>query len=245
MDLGNVLKEQSSAAPAPAQGAEPEITQFDEKNKVNIPLILLWASAFISVAGTVLFFMLSSSVHSKVVEIQADIATKDVSITKKKDAANEAEVIAIKAVVAQLKTAQANRFSMVDFLPIFFEHVNKNVTFSTFAVSSDGVISFTGKTDSFRSAAEQVMTLKAWQVDKKDALSGVTLGAVSATRGEDGKITVPVAINATFDKALLPAAIKTHEGSSASGSTTIQFAPVSSGSVTSGTTTGGSNAQVQ
>jgi len=247
MDLGNVLKEQAPTKPAPAPGAEPELTQFEDKNKVNIPLLLLWTSAFVSVAGLVLIYMFSSSVHTKVVEIQANITAKDKEIEAKKIVAKEADVIEIKSSLAQLKKAQENRFSMVDFLPIFFEHINKNVVLNTLAVSSDGIITFTGKTDSFRSAAEQVMTLKAWQIEKKEALSDVTLGAVSATRGEDGKVTVPISINANFDKTLLPAAIKSKSASdmpinvsNTTGDTAVNAIPK-----TSGTTTGGSNAQVQ
>ncbi|MEI7792051.1 MAG: hypothetical protein WCI57_01030 [Candidatus Berkelbacteria bacterium] len=226
MDLENVLKGQTPAPATSGQSPEAEITQFQEKNKVNISLVLLWSAAAIAVLGTGLFFLLSSSAHQDVVEYQKTLVAKDDEIEKGKKNANEKEIVSIKAVVAQLKNAEANRFSMVDFLPLFFAHVDKNVTLNTLAVSSEGVISFTGNTDSFKSAAEQVMALKAWKIKDTEALSGVNLGAVSATRSEDGKVTVPIAINATFDKKLLPDAI----------------ALVPS---TSGTTTGGSNAKVQ
>lgn len=226
MDLENVLKGQTPAPATAGKSPEAELTQFQGKTQVNISLVLLWSAAAIAVLGMGLFYLLSYSANQAVAEYQKTLATKDVEIEKGKKIANESEIVSIKAVVGQLKSAEANRFSMVDFLPLLFDHIDKNVMLNTLAVSSDGIISFTGKTDSFRSAAEQIMALKAWQIDKKDALSGVTLGAVSATKADDGRVTVPIAISATFAKELLPIAI-------------------SGVSSTSGTTVGGANAKTQ
>jgi hypothetical protein len=234
MDLENVLNKPAPAPAAPAKESEPEITKFDDKSKTNMPLVVLWIATAISVIALGGVYLLSYSVQQQITDTKGKLDAKTVEIDKKIAIAMEDEVIPLKAVTAQLKKVKAERFSMVEFMPIFFEHINKNVTIDTFAVSSDGVISFSGKTDSFRAAAEQVMTLEAWQIEKKNALSGVTMGAVSASRAEDGAITVPISINATFNKALLPKAIEIYKSGILS--------PVTSGSaVTIPNTIGGSN----
>lgn len=234
MDLENVLNKPAPAPDAPAKDSEPEITKFEEKNKTNMALVLLWVAAAISVIALGGIYLLSSSAQQQITDTKGKLDKTDKSIDAKIAIAKESDVKSLKEVTAQLKKVKAERFSMVEFMPIFFQHINKNVTIDTFAVSSEGVISFSGKTDSFRSAAEQVKTLEAWQIDKKNALSGVTMGAVSATRAEDGKITVPIAINATFDKALLPKAIEIYKSATAP--------EVTSGSTaTTSQTIGGSN----
>lgn len=234
MDLENILNKSATAPAVPAKDSEPEITKFEDKNKTNIALVLLWITAAVSVIALAGFYLLSYSAEQQITDIKAKLAKTDKSIDAKIAIAKESEVIPLKAVTAQLKRVKAERFSMVDFMPIFFQHVNKNVTIDTFAVSSEGVISFSGKTDSFRSAAEQVKTLEAWQIEKKNALSGITMGAVSATRGEDGKITVPISINATFDKALLQKAIELYKSGASAAATSGSTAATSQ-------TTGGSN----
>jgi len=234
MDLENVLNKPAPAPAAPAKDTEPEITKFEDKGKTNMALVILWIAAALAVIALGGIYLLSSSAEQQIIDIEKKLSAKTTEIDKKIAIAKESEVIPLKAVTAQLKKVKAERFSMVEFMPIFFQHINKNVTIDTFAVSSEGVISFSGKTDSFRSAAEQVKTLEAWQIDKKNALSGVTMGAVSASRAEDGKITVPISINATFDKALLPKAIEIYKSGSA---TTV----TSGTTATTSATIGGSN----
>ena len=215
MDLSDTLKGQPTpAASQPKEKSDDmEMVQFSEHGSFNMSMFLLWLCAVIAILGSVFLWFLSRSAASELIENKTtrDKVVSDLSIPANSEA--EARANSLVSAVSQLKLATANRYLMKDFLPLVYGRVNKNVSIANLSVGSEGQISLDGKTDSYKSAAEQLLSLQEWKINNKNVLSSVKLGAVTETISNG--TTVNFSISGQIDKTVKLSADTTAGGPNA------------------------------
>ncbi|PIS07842.1 hypothetical protein COT78_01225 [Candidatus Berkelbacteria bacterium CG10_big_fil_rev_8_21_14_0_10_43_13] len=228
MDLEKTLDSQAagsasipSSAPAPAPAPRPSggnsgddyLTEMADHGEFSISGLLLWLSAIIAISATVFFWFLNSSATQDLADKTSQKDDAVAEISSPTYAALETRANQFQSAVNQLSTASKSRFSMDNFLPLLYGQVNKNVVVTTLSVDDTGKVSFSGTTDSYKSAAQQVATLKNWKIDEKNVVTTATLDSESESV-ESGVVSVTFSISATVDKttALSTASVSATEG---------------------------------
>lgn len=187
MDLENTLNNQAGSVPAPAPNpstglggsGDNEIEGISEHGGLNLSGLLIWVCAVLAITATVYFWFLNNSTTQRLADQKSEKDAAIAEIASPTYAAVEAKAIAFQSAVNQLKTAEKNQYKMSDFLPLFYTQINKNVVVANLAVSSDGKLSFNGTTDSYKSAAEQLVTLQNWKINGVNIISSAKLLSVS------------------------------------------------------------------
>jgi hypothetical protein len=219
MDLGDTLKGQAApaAGPMPKENSnDMEMVQFSERGSFNLSIFLLWLCAIVAILGSVFLWFLSRSAADELADKQSRLDEVTSKLSTPANTEAEARAKSLISAVTQLKTASANRYLMKDFLPLFYTRINKNVVVSNLTIGSDGKISLDGKTDSYKSAAEQALSLRDWKINSKSMFTSVQLGTVSESIASGTEVTF--SLSGQIDKTV---------------------------KLTTTTTTGGSNAEVQ
>lgn len=217
----------AQAVPAtPAQSSnrpEEEITTFDNKEGVSLSMILLWVTAVVGIGMTVFLWFLSSDVSAKIESFKSEKTTADAWINSPTNLKTMEQAAGFDSAVTELQKAKSERYSMDDFLSKFYGQVNKDIKVNNLAISSAGLLSFDATTTSYRSAADQMLTLQNWTVNSLKILKDVQIATVSESIGEDGKATVPFSISAAIDKtaSLVEAVAATTDSSTATDSAAV------------------------
>jgi len=230
MDLEKTLDSQAagsaptpSSAPAPAPAPRPGssggnsgddyLTEMADHSEFSISGFILWLSAVVAISATVFFWFLNSSAAQDLADKTSQKTNAVAEISSPTYAALETRANQFQAAVNQLSTAAKSRFSMDKFLPLLYGQVNKNVVVSTLSVDDTGKVSFSGTTNSYKSAAQQVATLKNWKINEVNVVTAATLDSESESV-ESGVVLVTFSISATVDKtiALSTASVSSTEG---------------------------------
>lgn len=182
--------------------SEDEAFEVDQPSSSNLPIFITWASVVVAISAAVFFWLLGHSLEqdlkdkkvllSEVVSVIVSPAYKDV----------EKQASSFKSAVNELSSAHKSSFPMNLFMPQVYGRINKNVVITSIAISDDGNLNIVGSTDTYRSAAEQVLSLKEWEIDGKKVLSEVSLGSVSLNILEDGSTIIPISITAKYDSSI-------------------------------------------
>lgn len=202
MESENIAGKATAHSGMPTKEDTEDLSTFVDENKFNYAILINWASAAVAISLTVFFWLLSQDVISKVDDLNIKKNAVISQITSVDYANVEKQASSFKSAVSELKKAQAARYAMDDFLPKLYLQIDKNVIVSNIAITKDGKLSFDGKTDSYRSAAEQLLTLQAWTVSEKHVLRNADLVSVSENIDKSGKAEVPFSITADINKTI-------------------------------------------
>ena len=200
-------------------GKDDDFLSFEEKKPSGAGGFFIWAAAIIAVAGAVFFYLLGNSAASKLTEENGEIDSINAQVASSsyKDVAVRAADF--KAAVAKMSSADSTRFPMSDFLPKIYTAIDKNVTISSLSISADGKISFSGTTNSYKSIAEQLATLKAWQQSGKPGFTTVSLDSYSESVSDKGVVTAPFSISGQLDRSLFVTSTAATTGTTAAATT--------------------------
>jgi|GEM_PF-5829908 len=212
-----------SASPSKEGGKndDEEFMPFEDKKSSNIGLAFVWIAALVAVGGAIFFYLIGNSAVSKLAEVndQKNSVSAQVSSSTYSDVT--AKAAGFKAAVEKMSQAKADRFPMSDFLPQIYTAIDKNVTLTSLSLSADGKLSFSGTTNSYKSAAEQLATLKAWQVNSQTAFGGVTLDSYSQNISDKGAVTVPFSISGQLNKTVFTSPVNITTGTTATSGQTV------------------------
>jgi len=198
----------SSSGHAPAPAPRPPVHSggddiadsltISDRGKANVAGLLLWLSAVVAIGMTVFFWFLNQSVAQDLADKTIEKDQVVAEISSPTYAALESRANQFQAAVNKLSTATKDRFSMEKFLPLLYAKINKNVVISDLSVDDSGKISFSATTDSYKSAAQQIETLKSWEIGGNKVATTVTLD--SESESVDTAVVVSFSVSATIDK---------------------------------------------
>ncbi len=198
------MKDDSKEEMAGLENAE--IVRFSE-NSFNYGVVLIYAAALLACFGTFFFWSVNRGQQTVLAEKRQEKDAVIAEMTSPTFKEVERKASAFKSAFTGLKAADSSRYSFVNFMPALFLHIDKDVQLKTISIDTEGELSLTGTTSSYRAAADQFLALKSWP-----SLSDVTLGAVTFSVDKEGNGSVPVVITAKIDK--------TKQAENASGSST-------------------------
>ncbi|MFA6963553.1 MAG: hypothetical protein WC227_02465 [Patescibacteria group bacterium] len=195
MDLSNILGK-GSGKPSRADSNGQFKIMSDSGS--NPSIIILWVGVAISVlaSGFLMYqnFSMKSRVADKKVERDTTVAKLDSSNYRQ----IRAEATEIQAKIAQIEAALDRRYPMADFMPQIFQRINSNVTVTSISLTNEGKFAMTGKTDSYRGAADQVMTFEAWKSKDIAVMNNIELGSIAISAANNNTGSVPVTITAAI-----------------------------------------------
>ena len=164
--------------------------KMSEHADFNFSLLVLWMVACFSVVITLFFWWVQRDEEAALQEKLSAQNTVTQQVNLPSNLEVEKKAIAFKNSVSQLSAAYKSRFGMTAFLPEINKKINKNVQLSSLNVSSDGTVAINGTTNSYKSVAEQVMSLQA-----SDKLTDVQLVS-AAIVDKDGSQELNFSISA-------------------------------------------------
>lgn len=179
-----------------------DVFEIDKASSFNLSIFILWVCAVISMSAATFLWLMDHSAKQDLADKKTALSQVVGTISSSGYIGVEEKASAFKSAVTELSSAKQSSFSMEDFIPKVYSHINKDVVVSNIALTSDGSINIVGQTGDYRSAAEQVLTLESWKIDDENVFSDVKLGSVSLNFDENGAATVPISITAKFDKSL-------------------------------------------
>jgi len=195
MDLSNILGKGSGKS-----GASDSNDRFKviADSGTDSPIAILWVGVAISVLASGFLFYLDFGLKNKVAtkKLDRDTVTTKLDSSDYRKIKEDASILQIK--IAQVQAALARRYSMANFMPEIFNRINSNVTLTSISLTNDGKFTMTGKTDSYRGAADQVMSFTDWKVEDKAIMDNIELGSIAISASKDNKGNVPVSITATI-----------------------------------------------
>lgn len=196
-----------SAGTFSTEGAErtlptnEEIETFGKSKPFNVGIFMLWIAAVLSILGTAYFYLLQKDSSSKLQAKKDELAQIDTQLQSAAYTAVEQKATDFKSSVTALKSATtAKKYQMNDLLIQVYTHTNKNIIVSSLSITDQGKISFSGTTDSYRSAADQLVTFREWKSGTKTVLTDLSLGSVSEKINTNGKAQVSFVITGTINK---------------------------------------------
>lgn len=221
MDLASLGKAES----IPKQvDKDNEIFFADESSSFNIATILCWIAAAIAIASCVFLFLIKTSASQKLETKQSEYQTTLSAINSADLSTVEQKASSFKSSVSELVRADAARYKMSKFLPLFYQKINSNVTLSNIVLGSKGVMTIDGKTDTYKSVAQQSETLRSWTISPgENVLKNVQIISVSNSNSAGGTSGVSFSITATLNKtASLTVKSADNGASSTTGSTSTE-----------------------
>jgi len=180
-----------------AFGAAPKVTdttfsQFKEHSTFNVPVVLTWTTAALSIVATLFFWWMNSNLSASLVEKNNEKDAIFQQISSQGDTEKKANDF--KSAVSQLKAAYSDKFSISTFNSDFNKKITNDVKLTNLAVTADGSLSISGTTKSYRFVADLMMALKSW-----DTLSNVELMS-AVTDVSEGTTATSFSISAKIDK---------------------------------------------
>lgn len=199
------------------------LVQMGEHSSFNFALAIAWVVALLSVLATLYFWWLSTNTIDVVAEKQSKLESIEQQIQAPAMVRTEKESNDFKSSVGILSKAKKDRFSITEFLPVFYSKITNDVKITSFSLSSDGSLAIAGTTKNYRTTADLVLALKSWSV-----LSDVDLSSTSMSlgEGEGSKIEALFSISAKVTTVSAAAV-----GSSASSTTGTATQPSTGGGV--------------
>ncbi len=195
MDLSNILGK-GSGKPSRADSDDQFKIMSDSGNEATAAV--LWAGVAVSVLASGFLMYLNFSMKGKVADKKAERDT----ITAKLDSSDykqiKADASEIQAKTAQIEAALAKRYSMANFMPEIFKRINTNVTVTSISLTNEGKFTMSGKTDSYRGAADQVLTFESWKSEGESVMEKIELGSIAISATRNSTENVPVTITATI-----------------------------------------------
>lgn len=164
-----------------------EAADLLEREKFNFPRLILWIAAVVSIVASIGFTLINKSLVGDLAQTEKEKKEYAAKLNTSSNEAIEKEAIAFSRAVEGLKQAKSQRYSYTDFLPAFYQKINKNVKISNIAIAQDGKIAIDGETDSYKAVADQILTLSDWKANDKPVLNGVNLITVSKQLTGGGK----------------------------------------------------------
>lgn len=169
---------------------------FKDRPGFNFGLLILSFTALFAVLATLLLWWTNqdnkAQAEEQIKEKQAVIS----QITSPNYTLVEKKAQDFSASVSALSAAAKERYSMTEFLSNISGKLTRDVTINSLSVSSEGTVSITGTTKSYRSIADFAVALKSW-----DKLTGVDLKSFSLQVPEDGsRIVANFSATATIVK---------------------------------------------
>ncbi|MCL5410320.1 MAG: PilN domain-containing protein [Patescibacteria group bacterium] len=186
-------------------GANPKVTdnsfaQFKEHSAFNVPVFLTWVVAVFAIVATLFFWWMNRNLTD---ELQGKITEKDTVLQQiASQGDTEKKAADFKASVTQLKSAYLDKYNFSTFTTEFYKKVTNDVKLTNMAITSDGTLSISGTTKSYRSVADLMVAMKSW-----DNLQNVELLTV-ATSEDQGALETTFSISAKIDKTKQQAAKK-------------------------------------
>ncbi|MDD4877133.1 MAG: PilN domain-containing protein [Dehalococcoidales bacterium] len=181
------------------------LVQMGERSSFNFALAIAWVVALLSILATLYFWWLSVNTVDVVAEKQSKLESIEQQLKAPAMVRVEKDSNDFKSSVSILSKAKKDRFSITEFLPVFYSKVTNDVKITSFSLSSDGNLSVSGTTKNYRTTADLVLALRSWSV-----LSDVDLTSTSMSLGtEEGSkpealfsisakvTTVPAAANSS------------------------------------------------
>jgi hypothetical protein len=250
METENTITTSSVSTPS-RQTVGGDVSKIDHGGGSNaMPLVLLWICAVIAIGMTAFLWLSNNSKTDALANKKTEQQKLQSSMATADFAATDTQISSFVSAVSLLKEANSKRYPMKDFLPGIFAKINQNVVVSTMSLTSEGKFTLNGTTDSYRGAAEQIMTLKEWQVSGVNVFKNIELASISMTATKDGKVTVPLSISADYtNTTTIPAKTESSVSSSSSSTTATSASTTASSTTTpstsSTTTQGGVNAKAE
>jgi hypothetical protein len=198
MDLASLGK---TANIPKAESKEEDISFSDEGTKFNLGLFICWVAAFVAIGSSIFIFLMNSSAKQKLdteknrlQEVLADINSSNFSGIENKAAS-------FKSSVVELTKVNEARYKFSDFLPLFYKKINSNIKLTNIVLGSKDLLTIDGKTDSYKSVAEQAEILRSWNVtDGENILTNVQIVATSLSTDKNGNQAVSFTISCTVNK---------------------------------------------
>ncbi|MFA7253405.1 MAG: PilN domain-containing protein [Patescibacteria group bacterium] len=196
--MGGTIHGGQAAMPAMAQVSSDEFTTFSDKKGTNLGLLFCWFGAIIALIATILFGLMQYSSNQRLNTKKGELE-QVVSDINSRFSGVESQATSFKSAVAGLAKAEKDRYEVEPFLKELYTKISKNVVIRNLSINSDGRISIDGNTDSYRSVADQMVTLKEWKSGKKNILKNVELKGVSENINS-GTPIVQFSLSAQIDK---------------------------------------------
>jgi len=194
MDLSNIL-DSGGKKPSALSGQ----TQFKvEEKETDFVLLTLWLGFVISVLATGFLFYQNFSLNNKVAAKKSDSEIALGKLNSSTYQSLQSQAANFQSRIADVDTALNARYSMANFLPEVFKRIDANVTVTNISLTSDGKFTMTGKTDTYLSAADQVMALRGWKSGDKEVMSDIELGSISIAANKNNSNMVPLSITANL-----------------------------------------------
>lgn len=203
MNFDNASKTDSPPVAASHSAQTKEDDNFDvaASKNFNSAMFICWLVAFLAIAGSIFFWLLNRSaqqaIETKTAEKQQIIS--EISSPSLSDI--EFKATSFKSAVTQLAAVSKSRYSTDIFLTKFYTRIAQNVKVANLSVTSDGKITMSGSTVSYRAVADQTLLLKEWKINNANILKDVKLMSVAETVNETSKaVEVTFMISGTIDK---------------------------------------------
>jgi Tfp pilus assembly protein PilN len=171
-----------------------EFIQFKDHGGFNFGALLCWITALLAIVVTLFFWWISKNQKDALATKMSEKDSLVQQLASPTYADIEKRAQEFKSSVAQLKTAYGDKYSYSEFLPQLYTKLTKDTELTSFAITTDGTLSFSGTTTSYRSVADFVVALKSWET-----LQNVDLTSVSENL-DQGKITTLFSVSAKIDK---------------------------------------------
>jgi len=149
----------------------------------NFALALAWLVAVAALLGAGYFWWLNSNLTGELKDKKAKKTAIQSQLELPANKAIEEEALNFKASVQVLADAKAKRYNYYNFLQNLYTKINKDVALTSISISAEGDVALAGETDTYRSIADQMLSLISWT-----ELTSVELGS-SSLKIEDGKAT--------------------------------------------------------
>lgn len=158
---------------------------FDDRPGFNFSLLILSLTTLFAVLATLLLWWTNQDNKAQAEEQTKEKQAIISQITSANYTSVEKKAQDFAASVSALSAAAKERYSMTEFLSNISGKLTKDVTINNLSVSSEGTVSITGTTKSYRSIADFAVALKSW-----DKLTEVDLKSFSLQIPEDGSRVV-------------------------------------------------------
>lgn len=179
----------------PIRDSSKGFLEVEDHSSFNFPVAISCLVALMAMLVTGLFWWINKDSQTLLKEKQSEQESIVQQITTSTYKDVEKKASDFKSSVNALSAAKKERYSMEKFLQNFYSKVTKDVQISSLSVSSEGSLSISGTTATYRSVADLLMALGDWET-----LGEVELGSVALAESESGTLEATFSINAIINK---------------------------------------------
>lgn len=155
---------------------------YSGHSSFNFGIAIAWLVALLSILATLYFWWLNKNVADSVADKKAKKDAILQEIQSPTMVKSEKDALDFKSSVSILSKAKKDRLAFATILPELNTKITNDSQLTALSITSDGTVSITGKTKSYRGIADLAMALKSWT-----KLSSVEIGSASMSVEEEGK----------------------------------------------------------